>query len=638
MRSFSPVQPPATRIAALGAATPFAPSDISGLQQWAVDSSQSSDPYNATTIDRKYYLSDYSTENTHLGRQGRCWLFDGTNDYALGSTDDFQVGSFTASFWIKRANSALHYALSKGNDGLALAIDSLNRLAFGTAAGTVVSATNSISVGTWQHITVIHDASLSGFARYIVYLNGSALATTTSGTYTALIAQPAIQLNIGRRNNGTAYLSGCLNDLRIYGGVAKSASEVAAIYNQSRNGGDFDTTGLLACYPCNEESGTVGFDISGNGHHLTLSGPITEATFHATDSSITYNPNNEVGYRLSGSVYIPKRLSDSNAADGNALTVTGRCAHPVEAYSQALTGDGSAVYADLGSALIPATADFELEFCYFQVAVATVMSVFGQNGFNLFVNFDGASATPGTFVLSVLGGYSASGSISAGNNWIKVTRVGNLFSVYINGILQTSRTAAGSIGSATSTQILRRETGVQYSSGRISNFSITTGGVTKTFVFPGPGSSNTCRDIYWIASDNTYGKIANAVKNGTIATINANLCPGYAKNPLVLYGGRIGSLGERVPAVPNGSICADGSAVQYAGPTLRLCPKVDFNPALAAEFNGRSIPTAWVYGDGFGAAISPTDSAYEGDGEKYLIYEAALTGSDKTNVTNYVGA
>jgi len=52
-------------------------------------------------------------------------------------------------------------------------------------------------------------------------------------------------------------------------------------------------------YWCNEESGSIGYDSSGNGNHLTITNA-TLSTFHAADSGITYNPNNEFGYRAIG--------------------------------------------------------------------------------------------------------------------------------------------------------------------------------------------------------------------------------------------------------------------------------------------------------------------------------------------------
>ena len=57
--------------------TPFDPANISGLRSRLLDANTFTSPINS-----KYYLKDSSTTNTHLPRQGRCWLFDGTNDFA----------------------------------------------------------------------------------------------------------------------------------------------------------------------------------------------------------------------------------------------------------------------------------------------------------------------------------------------------------------------------------------------------------------------------------------------------------------------------------------------------------------------------------------------------------------------------
>jgi len=202
------------------------------------------------------------------------------------------------------------------------------------------SSTATMSTGIWYHVGF----TFSG-GPLKLYINGAeATVTKVQDPAIATIYNGVATLNLGAYAAGsTGFISGSTRDTRIYSS-AKTAGEITAIYNQSRTGsGTFDTTGLLAAYPCNEESGTTGYDISGNGNHLTLTN-ITQATFHAADTGVTVNPNNAEGYRLSGSVYIPKRLTDSLAADGNALTVTGRAAYHGCAETPCVTNHTGTVY------------------------------------------------------------------------------------------------------------------------------------------------------------------------------------------------------------------------------------------------------------------------------------------------------
>jgi len=65
-------------------------------------------------------------------------------------------------------------------------------------------------------------------------------------------------------------------------------------------------------------------------------------------------------------VVIPRSVaSPTQDVAGNTLGVTGPVAKLATAEVRCVTGDGSAVYVDLGSALIPATADFSLSLWYY---------------------------------------------------------------------------------------------------------------------------------------------------------------------------------------------------------------------------------------------------------------------------------
>lgn len=486
--------------------------DLSGIQSRILDGGT----IWTDAISSKYYLKDQSTDNTHLPRQGRAWLFDGVNDY--------------------------------------IAIASL------TGSETVISK------------------------------NGTASLTISAG-----------------RIDATA---GTLWDL--------------VLSNGSR-------------YYCNEESGTTAYDASDNAAHGTLTN-ITQATFHTASTSVTSNPNNTDGYRLSGSVYIPKRISSSLAVDGNALTVTGRAAYHGCAETPCFTGNGSNTSITISSVLASITGDFEFTGWYKPERVYGALWGNGSNGlyhndlsttFRLYV---AGTHTQFTGVTLVIGQW----------HYWKVTRVSGTVSMWVNGVALT-RSAGPDPNNGTIT-VSTIGNGISGFSmiGSVSDFRFTIDGVTTYFPLQdGPGSSNTNRNLAYVKSDGTGGVISNAIVNGTVSTIWGNRVPGQVKDWCIDYGGRIGAAGEYIAGLIGSANAADGSAKtlsagKYGNPYSRL----NSNPATAAEFNGRSVPTAGEVGDLINGTITPDDTGFnrvdtDGD-DRFLIYEDTLTGTDLTNVENYV--
>ena len=649
MRAFSPATPPARRPTSVVA---FNPASISGLRSRLLDAATFTSP-----ISSKYYLADSSTVNTHLPRQGRAWLFDGTNDYAtLGArVTSGAVSAMTLSGWVSRTGASVMMLLTEAGSGTSGWHVQLNssaggdiRLYFPDNTSFGVTASGLISTSALTHFAIVFDGSGSlNTDRLKIYINGSLASLSFTGTIPSSIASHANSFDVGAFNRGGQFFNRSICDVRIYN-VAKTAGEITAIYNQSRTGsGTFDSTGLLAAYPCNEESGTTGYDISGNGRHLTLTN-ITQATFHAADTGVLANRNNAEGYRLSGSVYIPKRLTDSLAADGNALTVTGRAAYHGCVETPCLTGDGSSVYANLGSPLFPATADFSFKFWYFPnntgngILIDQRVLATNNQVCTVIANIAGA----GTLQLYVGDSpYSTvtSSALTAGTwNLVEVTRVGNSWTLLVNGVSAGTVSNSVSIGQEQSTLLGFSAGASLYSTGRVSNIEVTVAGVTTYFPLQdGPGSSNTNRDIAWVKSDGTGGIISNAIVNGTVSTIWVNRVPGNVEDWCIKYGGRIAANGAFVAGMLTGGNAADGSAKTLAaGKFGNPFSRLNLNPATAAELNGRSVPTAAVVAADINATITPTQSAFrrsktDGD-DRFLIYDDTLSGADLTNVQEYI--
>jgi len=633
----------------------FNPASISGLRSRLLDANTFTSP-----IDSKYYLADSSTTNTHLPRQGRCWLFDGSNDCGAAPTTLSIAGSNTCTITamvkmtIQPGSLAAIFAETTASPGFTrfgVFADTSNKIVIvsrdtvTTDTGSSITSTGvaTLATGTWYHVAVTYDAATDTRS---IYINGVLDFTTSATPIATFTAGAPAVVSVGCYGSGASnFLPGAVRDVRVYN-TAKTAGEITAIYNQSRTGsGTFDSTGLLAAYPCNEESGTTGYDISGNGRHLTLTN-ITEATFHATDTGVLANRNNAEGYRLSGSVYIPKRLSDSLAADGNALTVSGRAAYHGCAEPPCVTGDGSSVRVELASQFIPLSADFELSVCaYFDTVYGSFEVLVGQvENVGAWLSAFGICYTGGAWI-AFFGSYTANKItfVPNGNAWnaIRIRKVGTTLFCSINGGVESSTTCAATITAEQNTRLLM-SAGGSHSNARIADFRITTGGVTTYIPLQdGPGSSNTNRDIAWVKSDGTGGIISSAIVNGTVSTIWGNRVPGNVEDWCVKYGGRIATNGAFVAGMLAGGNAADGSAKTLAaGKFGNPFSRLNLNPATAAELNGRSVPTAAAAGADINATITPTDSAFrrtasDGD-DRILIYDATLSGADLSNVEGYV--
>ena len=318
-----------------------APTDI---DQLLLDGTNAAHYTTAEWAGYEHLLKDQKTDvgTLRTPRAGRCWLFDGSNDYGTrpsGSrVTSGTITTLTVTFWVKPAvvsgvgtyvaewmggATNRSWRLYAGSTGLSL---------YHSPNGSSYPTTDlcSLTANVWQHVAFTYNA---GAVK--AYVNG---VQTYSGTISSTsLYNSSAELTVGG-SEFTNHFSGSMRDIRVYSNV-KSAAEVAAIYNQASTPGTYDTTGLLGAWWCEEESGTTGYDWSGNGRNLTLTN-ITQATFHAADTGVSYSDANVRGYRLSGSVYIPA-TSSTLAADGNALTVTGKCPQPGYAAQKMLTMSGT---------------------------------------------------------------------------------------------------------------------------------------------------------------------------------------------------------------------------------------------------------------------------------------------------------
>jgi hypothetical protein len=640
-------------LSGLGSAVAWSPLSLPAglLRQYALDggASYEASPLNGLPMLRS--LEPYGTYRQP--RQGRAWLFDGTNDIATGPSIASVLGANPRSFCIR--------ALATGSSNQCLMAAGSFAL-FGYFGLTLNSGSWTLNAsGSLLNTGVANDSLIH---THVVTYDGSAIRWFLDGVLigspnTVALNTEASSVTIGARAVNDFFLNGRVERASIFSRVL-SGSEIASYGTSGIDG--ISVTGLQAHYECNEESGLIGFDISGNGNHLTLTN-ITQSTFHTTNSGVTRNRNNLDGYRLSSGVFIPKRLTDANAADGNPLTVTGRSPYPISVEPPCITGDGSTARVTL-PVQIPGSADFSIAFNYFHVTNDTTSRALCSNRFNAppgFFSITGnqnasaaAEAAALNFIVFQRISGNANGIIAITNAltagaWHRVTfsRVGSTVTgtctVFGGSLLSVSGTLTGDIDTSVSVFSFLQGFAlgtIQSNNGSVSDFSIITGGVTTHYPMQdGAGTGSTNRNLSFIRSDGTFGVAADAVVNGTVSTIWANRCP-HARDWCIEFGGDIAANGAFLPGQISGSLASDGTAkTRVPGKFGNPYSRINFNPHNAAELNGLGLANAYAVGAAR-QSVAPIDTKFrrtrtDGD-DRFLATSTALTGIDKTNVEGYV--
>jgi hypothetical protein len=131
-------------------------------------------------------------------------------------------------------------------------------------AGSYVSATspNPISLNTWTHLAVSLN---SGVLR--LYVNGVLVASQSSPGIPN--ASPNVPFSIGSGATSASQttccgINGAIKQVRVWS-VERTSAEILSNKEINLSGSE---TGLLACYPMNENTGQLINDISPNGNHL----------------------------------------------------------------------------------------------------------------------------------------------------------------------------------------------------------------------------------------------------------------------------------------------------------------------------------------------------------------------------------
>ncbi|MGE5371251.1 MAG: LamG domain-containing protein [Solirubrobacterales bacterium] len=153
--------------------------------------------------------------------------FDGAGDYlTLADSPDWNFGSgdFTIDFWMNPSSAGPYMLVSKGagtsQDSAEIQIQyasgAITTSVFYNGTGSSqISTPNLITAGTWHHVAVVRAG-----ANLKVYIDGVAQASTSIGSYSLNTVASSLQIGLRTADNFQPY-KGNLDELRISKGIAR---------------------------------------------------------------------------------------------------------------------------------------------------------------------------------------------------------------------------------------------------------------------------------------------------------------------------------------------------------------------------------------------------------------------------------
>ena len=275
-------------------------------------------------------------------QQGRCYDFDGTDDYVEGTSPfsagtDFKTTGFSVACWVATTRAATQGIVTLGTS---TGTNYMVQIVFIATTGQVrvlwhradndatgrthitADAGDAVTADEITHIAVTYDGSgTPSTSNTKIYVNGSAASLVTTGGST-FHAYQQDKISFGSTGGaGGNYLDGKMFGAVIYNDVL-TAAEVTYLHDIGLTGVGTNPTlaNAQGQYLMDEQSGTTAYDSSGNGNDLTLYGGLA----HSTQDIHSWH--NRYGYKLSGAVFLPKDYGDSGEVDinGDPLDYSGR--------------------------------------------------------------------------------------------------------------------------------------------------------------------------------------------------------------------------------------------------------------------------------------------------------------------------
>lgn len=288
------------------------------------------------TSDGLYLADNRSGIGTGQEQPGRCYSFDGSSSKInCGAVNP--TGAATIFFRIASSTApSIDYRLvcsrDGSNNGLDLSVTASGRLDMYNGS-TYSSADGAIVFdGTWLNVAMIINSASSAF-----YING-----IRNGSYfnTSLVASSGnMYLGVFSLSD-IRFFNGKMSDFRVY----DSALTVDDLFklNNFQN----PTTVPMHWQKMDDNHATIAYNTLGG-----TNGTKTSIT-HYTGKDVPYSWQNNVGYTLSGGVYIPRNESNTSLdVTGGTLQYSGIApVRPALINSPCITLNGSTQYGTAPSA------------------------------------------------------------------------------------------------------------------------------------------------------------------------------------------------------------------------------------------------------------------------------------------------
>jgi hypothetical protein len=228
-----------------------------------------------------------------------------------------KTSEWTALIWVKTSTLTIQtiFAYRKIGGNFLISLFSSNTP--GTtgyirvnAAGNLVNSTENIADGSWHFICVQNVSDGGGGYDVDLYVDNVLVGSGEWGAITE--ADPSLYVGYFG-DGGTLYFSGSIVG-PFYYSRKLTATELSEIYTYGAM--KLPATGMEIGFPLCEQTGSVAYDVSGNGNDGTWNGT---TPYYATQEAFLYPRQKGYSkYTKSGAsdLYVPYGI------DGNALSIT----------------------------------------------------------------------------------------------------------------------------------------------------------------------------------------------------------------------------------------------------------------------------------------------------------------------------
>jgi hypothetical protein len=426
------------------------------------------------------------------GRWGN--YFDGTGDFldiGSGYPSALNLGSsnFTIEFFVYPTSTSKQLALGNLNDGTGtktffLIMNSTGRYEFGLGSSAYNLGTGTVSTNTWVHVCVMRSGN-----NIQLFENGVQIGSTQ--TFSGSVTSQANQMRIGGAIGGQYPLSGYVSNVRMLIGTALYSTSGFSVPTAPLTA--ITNTSLLTC-----QSNRF-IDNSTNAFAITRNGDVSIQTFSPFPTLTAY-------------------ASGTNGGSGY-FDVTG----------DTLSAGSNAAFA-LG------TGDFTVETFAYYVAQSNVDAIavanwdgvtWGSNKWSLHLDHTTARAK----VTFWFHNYSSTVPLLTSTNtltigqWhhVAVSRSGNTFRLFINGVLDVSATNSTSLDGGNNSPIYvgggGGGAGSQYFNGYLSSTRLVKGTAVYTATFTTPTAPLTAVSGTSLLLNFTNGGIVDAAMSNDLETV-----------------------------------------------------------------------------------------------------------------------